>query len=252
MVIKETNKMGVSVGKLTKYKFMEKNSNLKDYLPNTELLTYKSFSAFLDQYGIVIVKPCIGLRGSGVVQISTLGFDKYQFHFKHKKVEVEGRQQAFTYLSENYLKIKKKYIVQQKIPLATINNCPFDIRVMIQRKTSDLNWKVTGILVKVAAKGFFVTNYAKGVKTLEEAIIASSISKFDSEMVKSELKLIGLETAKTLQEYYKERRRIGLDIGITDSGKLWIIEANLTPTISMFDLLDDKTMYEEIKEYRKG
>ncbi|WP_391563884.1 YheC/YheD family protein [Paenibacillus cremeus] len=38
----------------------------------------------------------------------------------------------------------------------------------------------------------------------------------------------------------------GLDIGLDNKGRIWIIEANLKPNIFPFLLLKDKTMYRRI------
>ncbi|MGM0750705.1 MAG: YheC/YheD family protein [Bacillota bacterium] len=244
--------MKVSTGKYTKYTIMKKEQALAPYLPKTEMLTYRSFSDLLDEFGTVIVKPTAGLRGIGVIQITSIEGHKFEIHSKSTKTEIVGKVQAFNYLKENHLSTKKKYIVQQRIPLALIKECLFDIRVMIQRKRNSSQWKVTGILVKVAAKGFVATNYAKGVMTLAEAIEQSTLTNKDTDKVLSELKEVALNTALALQDPYPTRRRIGLDIGITNDGQLFVIEANLTPTISMFNLLKDKSMLEEIRKYRRG
>jgi glutathione synthase/RimK-type ligase-like ATP-grasp enzyme len=244
--------MKMSTGKYTKYTIMKKDPALAPYLPKTEMLTYQSFSSLLDEFGTVIVKPTAGLRGIGVIQISSIEGHKFEIHSKSTKTEIVGKVQAFNYLKENHLSRKKKYIVQQRIPLALIEECLFDIRVMIQRKRNSSVWKVTGVLVKVAAKGFIATNYARGVMTLEEAIHLSTLTNKDTDKVLSGLNEVALNTAKALQDPYPTRRRIGLDIGITDDGQLFIIEANLTPTISMFNLLKDKSMLEEIRKYRRG
>ncbi|WP_044337150.1 YheC/YheD family protein [Rossellomorea aquimaris] len=244
--------MKVSTGKYTKYTIMKKDPALAPYLPVTEMLTFQSFSDLLEKFGAVIVKPTAGLRGIGVIQIRSIEGHIFEIHSKSTKTEVVGKVQAFNYLNENHLSRKKKYIVQQRIPLALIKECVFDTRVMVQRKRNSSEWKVTGVLVKVAAKGFVATNYARGVMNLEEAIEQSTLTNKDTNKVLSELKEVALGTAIALQDPYPTRRRIGLDIGITDDGQIYIIEANLTPTISMFNLLKDKSMLEEIRKYRRG
>lgn len=44
---------------------------------------------------------------------------------------------------------------------------------------------------------------------------------------------------------------IGFDMGIDQEGEIWIIEANLTPNIAMFNKVEDKSAYELIKSYRR-
>ena len=53
-------------------------------------------------------------------------------------------------------------------------------------------------------------------------------------------------------DYYKKSHIFELDIAIDTGGKIWIIEANLRPSISMFNLLKYKKQYKMIKRYRRG
>ena len=45
---------------------------------------------------------------------------------------------------------------------------------------------------------------------------------------------------------------IGFDIGITDLGDIWIIEGNHTPDLSMFYMLEDKSIYMNILKSKRN
>ncbi|WP_335437160.1 YheC/YheD family protein [Neobacillus drentensis] len=71
---------------------------------------------------------------------------------------------------------RKPYIVQEEIPLASIDECPLDIRVMVQRKRGSQEWHVTGRAVKVA-EDYFINIGAKDIITLNQAFLGKDQEK---------------------------------------------------------------------------
>src|SRR5690606_12610226 len=55
----------------------------------------------------------------------------------------------------------RTYLIQQGIDLARYRRRPYDIRVSVQRGGGG-NWQVTGMVGKVAGKGKYLTNVARG------------------------------------------------------------------------------------------
>lgn len=243
--------MALSYGKWTKYKKMLENELLQPYLPKTALFSETNLWEFVERFRQVVIKPTLGYGGKGIIQISHLENGHFEIHHFFKKMLVNSKAEVLDYLAENHSR-KKKYIVQERIPLALINNSIFDLRVMVQRKKSTFDWKVTGCMAKVAANGFIITNAVKKVYTGREALKHLQLEDSFLENLLKEIDDISLITASHLQNYYRKSRRIGLDIGIDKNGKLWIIEANLSPSIAMFNLLKDKSMLDEIRKYRRG
>ncbi|WP_077212316.1 YheC/YheD family protein [Bacillus dakarensis] len=242
--------MGKSVGKWTKHKILLQDEALTTYLPETKLFRRDTFHELLEKHGEVIVKPCLGLHGRGVVSVSALTNQHYLVHFKNEKVVYNSENDVYTFLRKQYYSRRKKYIVQQKLNLTSIQNCPFDIRVMVQRTRGSLKWWVTGRLAKVAAKGYLITNAAQAVMPVEEAIEEANLNFSVKDLI-AEMDHISLLTANKLMAYYPNRRMIGLDIGLDIYGKLWIIEANLGPDIYMFKKLKDKSVFKKMRWFRK-
>jgi glutathione synthase/RimK-type ligase-like ATP-grasp enzyme len=228
--------MSYSYGKWTKYHIMKEDNMLVGYLPKTFILTKGAFWKLLHENGTVIIKPSEGSQGYGVVQVSVIGESRYEIHKNRSKI-ICGEKDLEEFLDKEKYG-RKLYLVQQKIPLATVEDCPFDIRVMVEREENTIEWKVTGKLAKVATKGYFITNIAKAILTLEQAIERSSIKDIEVNLLNTEIDNIALLTAYLLGEYYSNSRVIGLDIGITNTGDLYIIEANLKPSRAMFKRLD--------------
>lgn len=243
--------MALSYGKWTKYQKMKENGFLHPHLPETALFSEKRLWDFVERFRQVVIKPSLGYGGKGIIQISQFENDNYEIHHWYSKRIVNSRGEVLDYIIENRSK-KKKYLVQERIPLALINHAPFDLRVMVQRKKGSYAWKVTGCMAKVAANGFFITNAAKKVYSGREALKQLGLDESLIENLMEEINEISLITASHLQKYYRKSRRMGLDIGIDSNGKPWIIEVNLTPSTAMFNLLEDKSMLNEIREYRRG
>lgn len=243
--------MALSYGKWTKYQKMKENGFLHPHLPETALFSEKRLWDFVERFCQVVIKPSLGYGGKGIMQVSQLENDNYEIHHWYKKMVVNSRTEVMDYFTENRSK-KMKYIVQQKIPLSLIDHAPFDLRVMVQRKKGFYAWKVTGCMAKVAANGFIITNAAQKVYPGREALKQLHLEESFIENLIEKINEISLITANHLQNYYRKSRRMGLDIGIDSNGKPWIIEVNLTPSIAMFNLLEDKSMLNEIREYRRG
>jgi hypothetical protein len=244
--------MRVSVGKWTKHKLMSKDERISSYLPDTQYLTRSSLNIMLDKYNQIMVKPCFGYQGLGIIQITSLPDENFELHIGHRKITINGKENIYDYLKENHFPRKRqRYIVQQRIPLATIKNNPFDIRVMVQRKKNSLEWTVTGKLAKVAANNFVVTNAAKAILSVEYAIGISLVNNEKIEDIVTDLEEVSLLIAGQLAKSYTNKRVYGIDLGIDVEGKVWIIEANLTPAVSMFKFLNDGS-YEIINSYKRG
>ncbi|MCM3690267.1 YheC/YheD family protein [Neobacillus niacini] len=244
--------MRVSAGKWTKHKLMLEDEKLAAFLPDTQYLDRTSLSIMLDKYNQIMVKPCHGFQGRGIIQISSLSDESFELHIERRKSYMSKKENIYDYLKENYFPRKRqRYIVQQRIPLATINNNQFDVRVMVQRKKDSLEWVVTGKLARVAANNFVVTNVAKTVLSVEDAIDNSLINNDKMKDIVADLEEVSLLIAKKLANSYTQKRVYGIDLGIDLDGKVWIIEANLRPAVSMFKLLNDGS-YETIKSYKKG
>ncbi|MGR9047515.1 YheC/YheD family protein [Halobacillus faecis] len=240
--------MRKSRSKWKKYKLIRQRNDLSAHLPETRLLTEESFWEMIEKYDVVMMKPTRGYQGKGVIQVSCIGGERYEFHSLYTKYVVEGKKDVFEHINTHYSS-NKHYIVQQKIPLSQINGCPYDIRVMIQRKKNSDTWEVTGTLAKVAAPNFVITNYPQQILPLQEAFAISINGR--PEKLQSKVERVCILTAEQLGTYYENTRIFGFDIGVDDEGKVWIIEANLKPSISMFKSLEDLSMYKKIKKYKR-
>lgn len=243
--------MRYSRSKWWKYVHLTKHPELLPTLPDTRTLSRTRFGDFLDRYGEVIVKPTGGWGGAGVKSVSAVGGERYEVHSGKKRRTIRGLSSTYAYVRGGTS--GRKLIVQRKIPLARVNGRPFDVRVMVQRKPGK-DWTVTGKLAKIAGAGYIVTNVARSggkVVSLSAAVRDSNISPAAREGLEQRIDRIALQAASQLRKYYRIDT-VGLDIGIDAAGKIWIIEPNFTPSVSLFAKLKDKSAYRKILSFRKA
>lgn len=237
--------------KYIKYKVMRRDSALHSALPRTRLMSRKNLFDLLSKYSRVVAKPTGGSQGVGVMMITSRGDNRYSVHDGARKRTIQGKDKTYSYIRSH---ANRSYIVQRGIRLARVNGRPFDIRVMVQRRRGSA-WVVTGMLAKVAGPGFIVTNIRRsGGKaiTVPNAIRLSNIAKRSTHYLLRRIESVALRSAKRLATHYTRQRVFGLDMGIDVHGRVWIIEANLTPDYSLFLKLKDKAMYRRIISYRRS
>ncbi|MEO4054644.1 YheC/YheD family protein [Solibacillus sp. CAU 1738] len=236
-----------SVSKWSQYNVLKLNKRLKRFIPKTNLLTYATFSNFMNHFQEIILKPCNGQQGRGIVKVRKIAADHYEIHALNTVQTKRHIDELYSYLTKCYFS-KNQYIVQQKIHIATIMKCPIDVRVITQKKDSE--WIVTGQIVKVAGEGFFITNAIQKLCTLEEALLTSSIEMRSSNVLLNKVNCLCILASRQLNRHLPDLNIIGFDIGITNNGHIFIFEGNYMPDISMFNHLQDKTMYKRILELR--
>lgn len=235
------------VSKWEQFRIMKGNKILSVQVPETQILTEKTFLKAFDKYTQFIVKPDFGRFGNNIIQVSKVGENLFEIHNECDKLTIEGREETFQYIKEKFL--SKRYLLQQKIKLASIDDCIFDLRVMVQRRKGSSKWKVTGKLAKVAKKGYIITNEIKEILIVEEAIQNSSLKESPLLGLIAEIDRVALLAAIRFGNIFTRSRRIGFDIGVDEKGKIWVIEANFLPIISFFEFLEDKSIYQEIIKF---
>ena len=234
--------------KWRQYHTLASNQALTSHLPCTDLLTKCTLTKFLNKYDEIIIKPCVGQEGKGIMKISSNKDQTYEIQAGKMKFLKANIDEIYDFIEQRFL-MKKNYLVQQKLSLATINDCPIDIRVVTQK--SDSAWIATAMLVKVAGRGYFITNAAQKLLTIADMYKDLNLS-IPLEMLENKLAEICISASTQLEKAEQEVKLIGFDIGITNQGDIWIIEGNYVPDTNMFYRLENKEMYMKIKKVING
>jgi len=236
--------------KLLKTRVLEKTESLRPFLPETRRYSTDALKQMLKRYPIVYVKPDKGGGGGGILRVRKRENDKYEIRFRtHTKTTTWSQLDAQL---RSCFFAGKRYLVQQGIELATIDDRPFDFRLLLQRPNKD--WKLTGIVAKAAAPGRIVTNHCKGGKPVDAAKALLTAADGEPKTVKRWVKVLvwlGTKTADALHVQFTGLRELGIDVGLDRNGRFWIFEVNTRPQFRMFKKIGDRSMYRKIMQFHR-
>jgi len=221
------------------YLLMKKNRKLSKYLVDTKLWSKKNLYTMLSSYKYVVVKPNRGLKATNIYFISEKEED-YEIQIYERKYYFLKREEVYKFMQDKIGQVT--YIIQNHIEMAKIDRRPFDIRVIIQRKSLSSPWTATAYKIRVAKDGRRVTNASKGgtVLTFKVAMNKCNIPNDIKNNLLEHIKEVSILASKTLGPYYSNKRLFGIDIGIKEDGSLHIFEINRRPLLKGFSKLQQK------------
>lgn len=213
-------------------------NHLHSYIPDTNIFTKDNLIAFAKKYETVFIKPVHGSQGRNIFKLQ-----KENNHFSLESsvtTQLENKQVNLTF-EETYQLLKpllknKIYIIQQGIPLLTYQFRGMDYRVLCHKNQQN-NWVVTSVVARISAENEFVSNIARGgeIMTPINALI-DNMSISDAKWVITQMKDLAIETAMIIERKISGiTGELGIDIGIDQNGKPWLIEVNSKPSKNFED-----------------
>ena len=252
--IYDLHKVGVTIFNvpnydIEKYKIHQlliSEHSIQQSLPHTEILTKQNLRKMISTYKSIILKKNYGERGIGAMKIDQ-GKGYWTLTYKPTNStayeKVKFTSSTPTILQEHIE--KGDYIIQERIPLATFNGNPFDMRVALQ-KGSTGNFKVTGIMCKVAKENSFLTNGSQGGKAYRlEDICSTSLPSISYIKLKSDICELSLKIANYLDHHFPHLADLGFDICVTDKGTPYFIECNFISDYVGGIIQQQKILHEE-------
>lgn len=208
-------------------KILERDGKVKKYLPKTLLFKgINTLTEMMQKFPFIYLKPVGRSFGLGIIKITKIGSDEYtaKYRSRGKLYSLSGN------LTEILPKLstlmgKRTYIVQEGIPLATYNGNIFDLRVSVQ-KDENGTWSFSRWKVRVAAPNSIVTNISSGGTGAHMNQIMDSVFKENAPKILNDIKTACLSICRSIENKISGIGDIGLDIGITEDGKIYFIEAN--------------------------
>lgn len=207
-----------------------------DYLPPTKLVeTNEDIAEFLDRYGSIFLKPSTGSLGRRIIKVSAdqQGFYRYMYRSKEKNT-VEGITTDFNSLVQQLKPLmgKRIYVVQRDLNLARFEDCPFDIRVLVQKDMWG-KWRRTKIYVRKAAPNSFLSNLSDGARPKSISAVLKDVFDVDftvrqglGEEIRRAVNLIPPALENGTGQIWGE---LGIDLGLDCDGRIWLIEINSKP-----------------------
>ncbi|MFB5677027.1 YheC/YheD family protein [Paenibacillus terreus] len=212
---------------------LSQHPELSRHVPATLPLRRSALQQMMGQYEDLIIKPCFGSVGKGIMRLQKNG-GFWKLQYKQNRQSGTRKQNWVTrYLGMHEAihrvgKITRREpcIIQQTIPLAAQEGRPFDIRMTVQRSYGG-GWHLTGMFAKIAPPYTFVSNVAQGGSVASVAeTLSSALPGLDTRSLISKLRSFALELAEALAEKLPHLADVGLDVGITAKGEFFFIECN--------------------------
>lgn len=225
-------------GKWQTHKLLSRHEILYQHLPETRLFrSMTDVKELLQKHGCIYLKPSGGSSGKGIIRISASLYG-YVVNYRtngnvhtRELTTVSGLEDLVRALTGG-----RRFIVQQGLHLATITGCPFDIRVLMQKNRHGV-WLRTGIAARVAKQGSYISNLHAGGHA--NRISATLTRVFPDLMISDKIinqirRLCALIASWVTAEANPLFGEIAIDLGIDESGKVWVIELNAVPGRSVF------------------
>ncbi|MCH1642775.1 YheC/YheD family protein [Paenibacillus timonensis] len=204
--------------------------HLRAYLPAAMPLTSESLRRMMSRHPDLILKPIRGSVGHGVMRLrytSSCGWElTYASPIGKQRWKTVRLQRGELPSWTRRMLRRTPYLVQERIPLAEFEQRPIDLRITVQRGGGG-EWGVTGRFAKVAAAGSFVCNIAKGGEALPaEELLAKALPERIVPSALAHVENLALEISRHLGNRLPHLADLGLDIGLTASGRPYFIECN--------------------------
>ena len=204
------------------------------HVPHTQLYKdLKSCTRFLQSHEVTFLKPVHGSLGLGIIRVVRETDGTFRYEVKRKQDHEDGSAKSAAQLSELLRpRLRRRpYILQQGLKLARYKGCPFDVRIVLQRDGSG-EWKRTKMFARVAKAGEFTSNLSSGGEALPVSTILESFYARlqDRKRSRNQMTRVATLVTEVLEKQSgKQFGELGVDIGLDESGHVWVIEVNSKP-----------------------
>lgn len=215
------------------YQLLSTNNSLLPYLPETRILNTANLQSMLERYQELYIKPSNGSLGQGIIKAYCKGDGKIHYAIYRNGIQHGSVDRAAQFLAKTKsFRQKRTYIVQQGIELARYKESAFDIRIIYQ-KNGEGKWIISKKFIRVAAQGSSISNLSKGGRAERSKTVLGQVLKGNKHLIEiknNEMKNLCEAVAATMEKASQRTLgELGLDIGIDQQGRLWLIEVNSKP-----------------------
>ncbi len=205
---------------------------LARFLPDTALLDgSKTLTRFLHVHNSVFVKPIHGSLGIGIVK---LVHEEGQIQAILRTRTGHVKQRSFPHATAVYHFYRKRWlknphILQEGLSLLTVDERPVDIRVLLQKDRNG-RWRKTKVYLRVAAIGEFTSNLTTGGLAIPLSTLVLIEQGLSLSRLERQIRLLATLIPVTLERASgRLLGELGIDLGVTQNGRLSIIEVNSKP-----------------------
>ncbi len=221
------------------YKMLENDPEALKHLPESvHNPSPEKIREMLEKHRFIYYKPSGGSLGIGIYRLTYHPNKGYFVRYRRNGGNVLLRFTRFggiiRLLRARHGSDLNQYVAQQGIRLVEIENCPIDFRFHMH-KNGNNQWIVAAVGAKKAGRGSVTTHIKNGGQLMTpEQALGFTFGERSYEVLK-EAKNVAVKLAEAIERNYQHTLgELGLDIGIDQSGGVWMFEANAKPGRSIF------------------
>ncbi len=206
----------------------------KVFVPQAKKYNRENLKKMLKNHLELFLKPINSSRGQGIIKIITVG-NSYKYSHSEWSSNTWHSCSSVNILSEalNRMGVRdNRYLIQQGINLAKIDERAFDLRTQTQKDGTG-KWVITGVGARIAGKNKFVTHVPNGGKAapMEEVLKRTfgHLTPIRSSIDNQLNTICSIIPPQLENELGINLAILSLDIGIDTDGHLWILEINSKP-----------------------
>lgn len=221
------------------YRLLDGETEASKHVPESYINpSPEEIRRMMEKHRFVYLKPTGGSLGIGIYRLTYNPQRGYFARFRRNGSNVLIRFGKF----DGLMKLLRRhnirlqhYVIQQGIRLVELEGCPLDFRFHMM-KNGHNQWVAAGIGAKKAGRGSVTTHIRNGgqLMTPEQALSRVYGSSKAEEMLDK-----AKEAAVKLAEAIERKSphplgELGFDLGIDQSDRVWMFEANAKPGRSIF------------------
>jgi len=217
------------------FQWLSSSKSTRRHIPETRKYTSSMpLLPLLKRHPVLYLKPEEGKAGMGIMRIRRTGGSQpaYILTIQQKRSSESRRFESLAAMRQhlNAMIGGEDYIVQQGVPLATLNDSPFDLRVLVQ-KDGQGKWALTGIGARVAGESSITTHVPRGGSIRKPSkLLQACFGPVRTKMILARAGRASVSIARQIERSSGHMLgEMSMDLGVDRKGKLWFFEANSRP-----------------------
>jgi glutathione synthase/RimK-type ligase-like ATP-grasp enzyme len=234
------------------YQWLQAIPALQPYLPETALYQGpRSILPFIERHGRIYIKPITGSQGAGVVSAegrSKCVILRYNLGGQPQETICETRRQLVSILRP--LLGTSRCIVQQGLDLIRSEDRIIDFRLILAKNQARV-WEDFGLIARYGPPCSVVSNISSGGKAVsgEQALRDLQLTEQAVFNVRQVMRALALTASTQLETCGIHCGNLGIDLGLDQTGKIWLIEINnRDPNHTIALDIGDRQMFYRIKQ----
>lgn len=123
----------------------------------------------------------------------------------------------------------KSYVIQPYLSLHTRDGTPFDLRILVQKDGYGI-WQQTGKAVRLGPRQGMTANLHGGGKAVDAlSFLQLHYPPQKLETINQHIDYLSQKVPALLEQRYAPLCELGLDLGLDQEGKVWLLEVNSKP-----------------------